>query len=445
MKIRYIFITIILGYLFLFIGSLLVELVILDNTSRDVQLTVKTAAQMALQQTQATDEFFVTGGGYLGKDNGGEDEFKLKLLNGDGSAYIEGNIYQAYANSTDIGEIYKKVYNAKDMDSFASNESISQICFLGSVFKDNNFTREWVAIPTLSQLGLNTFESFSIEGLCRNIDNGSIKTLESAEYTQIKKSYVLNNAGKRAEVNGKTITYYNTPISLGITYINKDILAANFVQNMDMLMRSKYGTDIKKGEGVCTTNYYADLVDTSIDKELNPINNGAFTFFRGKKLSGVNSKYSLYDGVKKPEITYYVVDLYNKDADNSKQNSLIQRVVGYKVGDKTTTGKVLKDVNISAINSYKGMTGAIGDNTLFDHKYCVVAKVDFYARIAIPYRTPLLRELRGRVDKEGKVSDRTLFSAFKQDYDTLSGAGGLMEMDTGEDYYTYTTYFAILP
>ena len=494
MKIKYIFIVIMIAYIVLFLGSTIVELVMVDNTSRDIQLMVKTAAQMALQQTQATDDYFVTGGGYLSVDGAATDnDFSLKLLNGTEDAFVEGNIYQVYANSTDINEVYRKVYNAASLDNFLETPGVTNICFLGAVNSLNGglLSRQWVAVPSLLQLGANSFNDASPLMTFKNPLDGSVASLSGGAEGQIMNSYALNNAAKQASVNGEFYTYYNTPLSLGITYLNEDILAANFVQNMDFLMRGKY-EDLSTGEGVCTTQYYPELVDKESLKSVNPIHNGAFTFLRGKKVEGSSPSYSIYEGIK-PRITYYVVDLYNLESADSPQNRLIRQVVGpsftslskaaneaegYSAPSGIVYGSALKQLNLDAVNSYKNMVGVGGDNTLFDHKFCVIAKVDFYAAVLVPYRTPFIRELKGREAEDGTVSGRHLLNAFSasgtyEAYKSLPG--NYVAMDTrlaDEDFegygdyinsaqdiygaakvpdgveadlYVYTTYFAVLP
>ena len=113
-------------------------------------------------------------------------------------------------------------------------------------------------------------------------------------------------------------------------------------------------------------------------------------------------------------------------------------------------------------------------DTSFDHKYIVIAKVTFYADFIVPYSSPTLREMRGRiVDSDDTMTERDLFNPFRNSVinsgdiepiignyvdienetqlasvgDTAKVYNGFTRMDPrlNSDAYCYTTYFAVTP
>ena len=65
MRMRNILTILLLNYLILNIVSAVVELWYVSDRAQYIQGMMMTAADMALEQTQATDDFFTSGGGYF--------------------------------------------------------------------------------------------------------------------------------------------------------------------------------------------------------------------------------------------------------------------------------------------------------------------------------------------------------------------------------------------
>jgi hypothetical protein len=465
------------------------------NKANEVALLVQTAGDMALEQVQATDDFFISGKGYLlstdgntiSDNNGG---YKINVLATSGD-YVKTNVFEAYTNQSDIGNIYNSLYGGNKINDFIENNKgvlrVQTLVGIQETFNGVNLLK-WYNIPNISQLGTDSVASNA--GFLADIVSGE-KATDQSDFSQIKQMYELGSSAKKTNVGGNIIDYYLTPLNIGITYINEDLLQAFFMNNLDLLMRSKYATNGKNlkteegGYGVYKTEMYPQLVDEDTLSTLNPINNGSVTLIRGQRLTGTNNAYEFYKGLK-PKVEYVVVDMYNQSG--GKEDAMLRRVLGSRftnndngafknpAGKTLITGAKLKETESAAIQGQKELTGttAISDTT-FDHKYIVVAKVTFYADFIIPYSSVTLREMRGRiVDSEDEMTERYLFKPFSHsvinsasispiignyvdiENETdlsfedkakvyLTPARTRLDSRLNSDAYCYTTYFAVTP
>lgn len=460
LKAKNIMIIFIVNYLLILLACCLLEIIFIGSNAQEAQLLMRTAADMALEQVQATDDFFITGGGYL-LDN--QDGYKLTVNTG--SKFEKVNLFPAYTglsnHKDNVGTMYNMLFGNGRMtkfinDSISNGSSVLSPSFVaGAVFdittenmSGNNYTLDedniqqfsgfrtnWYYVPKLYQMGLNTL----------NIDSSMVKDYtktfglgnKDVDINTLINSYELNRSNKISyNQSGEAFNYYVTPISLGITYINEDLLQALYINNLDLLMRCKYmqrddynlqSSDC--GNGVLRSVFYPELTDTSTLSQYNPINNGSFTFLRGHKRSNTGENSQLFEGTVKPKVEYIVIDMYNNSQIN---NEVLQYVISPKFTKdtsnsmyfqntseaslyqgKTLTGNLLKQIDRDVINNYKNITGLgiNSSNTLLDHKPIVIAKVTFYADFIIPYSTVSLREMRGREDGNS-IGARTLFNAF---------------------------------
>lgn len=495
LKAKNIIIIFLLNYLLIFLCCCFIEIIMVGNKANEVALLVQTAGDMALEQVQATDDFFVSGKGYLLSTDGNslsdnQGGYKINVLSTSGN-YVKTNVFEAYTNQSDIGSIYNSLYGGGKINNFIEdNRGVLRIQTLVGVqdtFDGTNLLK-WYNIPTISQLGTDSVASNA--GFLADIISGE-KAIDQTDFTQIKQMYELGNSGKKINVGGNIIDYYLTPLSLGITYINEDLLQAFYMNNLDLLMRSKYATNGKNlkteegGYGVYKTEMYPQLVDEDTLSTLNPINNGSVTLVRGQRYSGTNSAYEFYKGLK-PKVEYVVVDMYNQSG--GKEDAMLRRVLGSRftnndngafkdpINNTLITGKKLKETEISSITNQKTFTGTTASSdTTFDHKYIVVAKVTFYADFIIPYSSVTLREMRGRiVDSEDEMTERYLFKPFAHsvinsasispiignyvdiENETelsfedkskvyLTPAKTRLDSRLNSDAYCYTTYFAVTP
>lgn len=495
LKAKNIIIIFILNYLILLLLSSFLEAVFIGSKAQEVQLLMRTAADMALEQVQATDDFFTTGGGYIMDVNGTSlrtnvtpYQMKAPTISG---VYKDFNMFQAVTGTNDVGEIFNKIYgNGRVQKFIQDNPNVLTVDFTagysytetigdGTSIDDQLLTMktEWYKVPNLANMGMDitgpeikTNSVFKMDGNLL-VDADILNTIWSM--------YDLNTAAKEMDLNGTNINYYLTPISLGVTYINEELLQAFFMNNLELLMRSKYSSrtgynlnDEINGAGVLKGTFYPELTDTDSVKNLNPINNGSFTLLRGERLEGTDPEVTLYKGIM-PKIEYVVIDSYDDGA-----NDLLQQVYGAKFSkqsnnsiyaDRPVTGSLLKSMNEEYINNMKSMTGTT-KSSIYDHKPIVVAKVTFYANFVVPYSTPSIREMRGRVNSSNTVDARTLFDPFAYSQinveniqpitgnmvdinsQTVMDGGayssvynGVTRLGGNSDAVAYTTFFAITP
>lgn len=559
LKAKNIVIIFVLNYLLILLVCCLLEIIFISNHAQQAQLLMRTAADMALEQVQATDDFFVTGGGYLLEDS---KSYKLHVCTG--STFEKVDLFPAFTGveggsaESSVESIYKKLYGGGKMtefinDSLSNGSSVLSLSFVAGYTQppftyempisvpidtdgdgladstetitiedsSNILTTNWYYVPKIFQMGNDITGLSSIDYIDFTKDlnavyknqvvGGKYESSKDTDIAGIWNMYELNNSKKTTykytsgAATGTPVSYYFTPISLGITYINEELLQALFVNNIDLLMRSKYmnfGTyDLNSedcGNGVLRGAFYPELADTESLNDWNPINNGAFTFLRGEKISGTAYGAQLFEGTVKPKIEYIVIDMYNNDSVN---NEVLQQVLGPRFTNdtlnssyftdsatavnyagQTITGSLLRQIDEKAIDTYEQIIyGVPKSNSPIDHKPMVVAKVTFYADFIIPYSTVSLREMRGR-EADNNISGRLLFDAFansptdgKSHIDdnyvdleirTLMVANGAEGWDTiyPDDYYddigmkvnrlngnyhsdamSYTTYFAVTP
>ena len=476
LKAKNIIIIFILNYLIMLIACCLIEFVLVSSTAQQIHLMVTTAADMALEQVQATDDFFTSGNGYIIENNNLKsinNPYKMQVLGKNGK-YEAVNIFEAVCNTNNFDNIYKKLYNSTDIQKYvndikANGGDVLDVDFLvarttmdTSNYIDTNISTRWFRVPVLAQLGDTTHGGVA-KRVLRVDNNMSVDSLTAGE---IWTMYDLASAGKETRVNGTDTKYYYTPLSVGLTYINEDLLQAFFMNNLELLMRGKYELNPdydlnseKFGNGMLKTTIYPDLVDTETLEDMNPINNGSFTLLRGERIPSDTNVY-LYEGIK-PKIEYIVIDMYD-----DRYNDILQMVLGAKTTGKqglskqTVTGSNLKEIDREYLNTLHEITGQSVNK--FENKPIVVAKVTFYAEFIVPYTTPLLREMRGRIrnNDNDTMRGRTLFNAFEystinQDsidaidgnyVDIATGDGSsLLSLGSNSEPYSYTTYFAVTP
>lgn len=507
LKAKNIIIIFIVNYLLILLACCFLELIFIGSKAQEVQLLMRTAADMALEQVQATDDFFTTGGGYIMDGNVLATDVTPYQLNalGMNGKYKQVNMFEAVTGKKDLGEIFKTVYSPAKIQGFIDkNPNSLEISFTAGVVEHSNsgtssfgnndvydtqisLNTNWYQVPMLAQLGRDIVGN-KARFIYKMDGNKVISSTSNANdpISQIWTMYDLENAERDMKLNNSEVHYYLTPLSLGITYINEDLLQAFFMNNLELLMRSKYVTRAdynlnseECGNGILKGGFYPELTDTKTLQSLNPINNGSFSLLRGQRMGSTDMSIELYKGIM-PKIEYLVIDMYSDDNDsNSVQNQLLQQIFGPRFSEdsenaafsrRAVTGKLLKEMNAESIQNMKELTKG-GD--IYNHKPIIVAKVTFYADFIVPYSTVSLREMRGRIDNN-TINGRTLFNPFSysqvniESVQPISGnyvdinsptlleqypaysnkiynENGVNRLGGNSDAMAYTTYFAVTP
>jgi hypothetical protein len=404
MKIRNIIIILVLNYLTLLIVSSIIELAALSTKAENVQMTMRTAADMALEQTQVIDEYMAYNG---------RAAYSLKMPSSYGTGFIPVDMFEGVygLNSTQDGkkkEIFETLYN-NDFKMLALRLAPMKKPVRYWNIARTNFV--WYYAPSVAMMGRNMLpRERSIDEITDLYGNAIPQSLANEIFSVYGYDpYVKTSGGKE---------YYNTPVNLGITYLNEELLGTLFMNNIDLLMRQKYKANLNTpegGNGVLTGSTYVASIKGDLSAQ-NPINNGEFTVLRGTQKPAVLSVKSFL-GVK-PQVLYKVIDMYDSANDN-----LLIELLGPNKGGFGTKAEYLKDLDKDTRNP--------ATNSPYTTKPFVVAKVTFYLDVIIPYYTLLMRELRANVGN----TDSNFIDL--QD-EKKSGVGGTKRI-------SYTRYFSITP
>lgn len=379
-----------------------IELWNVEKTVKEIVTTIDTASDLAFYQVQAVEE--VLGG----KDN----TLKIKVLSNSGGVeerplfdlLLKYDLYDAKSLDKKLEVEDKKI----EIDSSSSSSSISKITgkkkdkvvsdeyenikkevfeklfvenddfknnisFLNKSFRPvryydstgANFT--WYYIPNISLMGYSMFKLKDIP-----VYDSSGNKVKSNVAKAILDYYNLSSYEKNT---GSGDNLYLTPLNMGITYINKDLLNVLFTNNLQLLLTSKYDND--RYDGVYKGEYYSNMIDTTNISSYHPINNGNFTVLLGEEtvVDGVK----IYKGVS-PEIEYKNIDMYD-----SANDDLLKVLFGANKGSYSTKAEYLKSLDSGILNP---VTGAP-----YTKKVITVAKVKFYVHVLIPYKSIIVRDI----------------------------------------------------
>lgn len=452
LKAKNIMIILILNYLLIVVFCSFSELLFISNKATNVQLMIRTAADMALEQVQATDDFFLPSDGFMLDSSTSAYTINAPYRAGEG--YIPVPAFQAITDKTSKLDIFESMYGNGKMNTYIQNVAgnVLDITVSAGYWRYNavnpsasNLT--WYKIPRIAQMGLNISG-----GSAKRVYNsaGQKISLSSEIVDEIWETYELDKHQKLAYHGDGTIEdYFMTPLSLGITYINEEALQYFFMNNMELLMRSKYvtsGISLNTqlgGDGLLEGSTFNSYIDKSRIDSVNPINNGEFTLLRGNEYYSSNTEALLYEGVK-PTIRYKVIDLYDNTPENDK---LLKLIFGANTGIYTSKAEYFKSLDSDVRDPATGLP--------YENKPIVVAEVTFYADVIIPYTTLPLREMRAK-ESESNELQRLYYGdnggpvVRKDNYIDIVRTGLLSTGKSSTLYNTsdvmqYTRLFAVAP
>lgn len=399
LKAKNIMIILVLNYLLIVVFCSFSELLFISNKATSVQLMIRTAADMALEQVQATDDFFLPNSGYRLDSS---KAYTITTPYSSGSSYQSVPAFEAITDKTSKLEMYEYMYGNGRIDDFITETSgnVLDITVSAGYWRYNPANPQfsgltWYKLPRISQMGVGITGNRAKKVYNAN---GYATSVPGQVINEIWGMYELDKHEKSAyHSNGSIENYFMTPLSLGITYINEEALQYFFMNNMELLMRSKYvENDIALntkagGDGVLTGSTFTDYIDMSIQNS-NPINNGEFTLLRGEEYVSSNTSALLYKGVM-PKIRYKVIDLYDDSAENE---ILLKMIFGGNTGTFTSKAAYFKNLDAGVYDP--------ATNLPYANKPFVVAEVTFYADVIIPYTTLPLREMRAKETDSNELS-----------------------------------------
>lgn len=406
MRARNIIIILVVQYIIMVILSVYLEIHSLSRKSQEVLTMIRTAADLALEQAQLIDDYMA----YAGRPS-----YQLKMPSSNGNGFIPVDMFAGiYGKDSRVEAnkewIFDKLYNTNELKMLATR--LDAMRKPVKYWDQSGFGFTWYYLPRAALLGLDILPDDPAIRRLKDV-NGNYVDKDFSE--QVMLAYGLDKHTKISD--GKS--YYNTPINVGITYINEDLLGTLFVNNMDLLMRQKYTANLETpegGNGVLKGSTFANkLKEGNIDR-YNPINNGSFTFLRGQQ-NPSDPAVKSFSGVK-PLVVYKVIDMYDPANDD-----MLIALFGANKGGFATKAEYLKDLDKNVINPATGRP--------YDKKPIVVAKVTFYADVIIPYFSVITRELRSTFGKTGN-------NFIDLAPDSPTGVEGARRI-------SYTRYFAITP
>lgn len=346
--------------------------------------------------------------------------FNIKVDTGN-SSFETVNFYRHFYNvpatiqeGTDAERayLYDKTYtnNEKFKNWVNKTTKIRTLLYKDESTNIANEDESWKTIPTVAQLGLSTIGG--------TVPAGQVDSI-------LISPYKLQTANKE----GFFGTYYYTPLSVGLTYLDEDILSYMFNTNMDIIMRRKYdGTSkdgLYSGAGFVPNEILGYLAGGSNGQYAHGyedyINNGLFAFKRGQ-IHQTKSGKKAYDGGGTVHIEYKLIDVFDP-----KNNDIIRVAFG---------GNHTADTIRNMVVSNKDATNRIQPNGKgLSSLYTLVAKIDFEAELVIPYSTYFTRYWKYRYDADGNLRNPI---AGDERVDNFN-------FDRGSNIFHYTTYFSVLP
>lgn len=393
LKTRNILITIILNVAILFFVSIMQEYYSVATKLQDVDSVVDTSIDTAIQVSMMGEDFFSS-------TSGSGSYSQLQLYRG--NEWVGSNLFAVCKYYTEHGdfptasvditqeEAYKWLYGETGgtrkptaefkafYDAVGKKATSSMYVWDNPITKGNIVTAS--SVPTLCQTGLFLDSIY-------NVHNPVTGALKAESLAKVKK-----------EGNGGG-SYYLSPYSLGVTYLDPRVLKPVIIAHLEQSLRYNKGTtpaDWQNADGCIPTDVYegGTHVSHTLGSNERIVNDGIFEI-------DMNSL--------DIQIDYKMVDMY--DPANYAIVNFLEGATPYEL-DLTKRPLELKGVDTS---------GGTGNR--------LVAKVTVSMDIHIPYTSPIMQWFR-----------RTRHTGGEDHLDVRStNLSGALE----DTKYTYITYTAI--
>ena len=454
---------IVINIFLLWIASFTVELYSLINKIENVNNTLPTSIESALNTALQSEEMFGNGSANFDSRTGRQQN--IVYYNGD--EWINANIYSlaraCYPSNGGFDTLaihqllnssYSDAVDNSDIDTSDSDKSFCELYAWafsedGAVFERADKTpkyeiqnvpnsyfqnfyntigkyyltrgyklqsdssgfitkQEWAKYPTLEQTGYDLEEDVN-KSVVRNDASGSkfwyVQDGESV--AKAGKVHVYKhdgNTGGNKATGTEQSTYMLTPYSLGITYLDprvtKTVIAANIIKTMQL-----QALDIGASNASVEKALDNSIGNIQIgDSELQTVYESSITVNNGQFEVDVD-----LDNID-VNIEYANVNFFDED-----NNGLVNKIQGYVPGTSATnnnTETVTKLMEKNTAKLYKespskrivedksGTSGGTPKNDP-ERGNRVVAKVTVSLDLNIPYTTPFMRWIRGNLFKEG--------------------------------------------
>ena len=444
-------VIIVINLFLLWMASFIVETVLVTQRIESVNETLPTAIETALNTALQSEEMF--GEGSINFDSKTGRQQNITYYNGE--SWISTNIYTLaralYPKTLNdlsglepdkqlLPTTSESVVKNSDLDSgdsdvdfcslfawaFADDESAVKDAGTGKITMSNepnkyfkNFfdsigneyktrgyisigdnkgfiaSQEWDKYSTLEQTGFQFNDDNTT--VVNSKKSGKQYVPDGESVVKEGKTKVVEYKNGNAQLTGayKNSTYMLTPYSLGITYLDprvtKTVIAANIIKTMQMQAINVNTSSENLLEDLKKTyqplSFDSSSIKTASEVDHPVINNGQFEVNMDLNSIKVNIEYA--------NVNFF---------DESK-NNLVNTVQGYKPGtlaDESNTDTVKGLIEKNTKKLYNENNGKITVDTTTEEDAPergnrVVAKVTVSLDVDIPYSTPFMRWVRGRL------------------------------------------------
>lgn len=394
--------------------DVLTEYISMKERTQDIEASVRNSLNSSINTVLSSEEFFSESSVYLSKTS---SSAQISVWNGD--SFTVGNLYliSDYMNEHDGVVPTQAQYNSKasrisDKERYVYSLMYGDIGTRQPNTKFKNF---------FNQMGQYCTSTMSI----RNIDTRKfeVKTFPSLARMGLELDDVCNSSsfgysiGLDNQFQSPVNTgvygfgYYLTPASLGVTYLDEDLLRNTMKCTLDMKVRcdkvsNTTDADFKSADALLDTQVYATGASGTAEKQRN-----------GADHKIVNDGYVEYFlDTLDVDVTYYLVDWW----DDSNWE-IVSYIEGTPVGVSPTTLPSMLKAKSTQRN--KG-----------DHYYVVVAKVDVSVELSIPHQSWVLQWNRYRTTKDEGTEYYGVLN--------IDESGTMSKGDTGL-VYKYSTFCAV--
>lgn len=475
MKLKYIFVTLVINIFLMMTVTLLQEFLGIKETFKKLDNTFDLAVDSAVYNSMASEEFFSDefDDALASKSHSYRDSDKFlysttKYMRRaqwiDGNSYILAMYYKekgvlpqsqyaynSYANGKTTEDIYKFLFGGTGSDydnvmlSWANpwqesgyaydansrNPTSDFKAFYDNVGKqiishdymvkhktadsDGSFTfsLEERDVPTLTQMGLQ-------------LDNYNriYSSFTADNFTSVTHSGKYTNVATAGGSDYQNSIYYLTPYSLGVTYIPKDVLNSNLRADLENLIRFSKCKASPTTKSTAAINVIYNSANGCIDTSIYDDGHGGASVDPETHTPAVGSEIYNDGDVEydmstlQSKVDYFVVDFY----DNANWK-IVNEIEGATPGDKAALATLpsrLKDTDTTE--------GGSGDGKR------IVAKVTAKVKVHIPYKSPILQWFV-----------KQTASAGEEHYGVArwsNASNNIVEDDDGL-WYVYTTYTSV--
>lgn len=415
MKARHLLTVLTLSYVLLYGVSSFMEIQNVKARAEHVQNLMGTAADMALQQTQVSDDFFKFDTGYGTQED--TNEFMIRIVTN--NQWEEQRLFEvAFPSASSKQQVFEAMFDTTEFRSWSNEvEAISAPKAYMNFVTGNGF--RWYDVPKVAQIGTDLLHR-----------TPAIPTISGAQASELYAKYKMDSY-KREGTNtlGNPVDYYYTPLKVGLTYLDRELLGKMFQNNLDILMRSKYtdAASLAESTGIINTAFLGHTIDDSYLSGYDVINDGYVSLVKGQ----VGAGELLTAGSRLPDVEYKVIDIYDPANDD-----FLMMIFGPNKGAYVTKARYLYESDRDA--GYRDPSTGL----MPTKKEVVVAKVTFYADFVIPYTMPLLAEMRA--SHKNTAADVDKLASLYVHGETAPNALTNVA-PSGNDYMEYTRFFVVLP